>query len=642
MLLPLLLGSALGTPVVHPWVGGDRLRVQQTVGDLPVEGAELVYTPGPRGEPVLRAGVPLGDLTLDPVPSVSAALAEASALALVGATGEGRLWEPRSELVAWVDARGAAHLVWAVDASTRWPVATWRVLVDAHTGDVLRSRRTSRAALGRVYETNPAVSDVVEVELHGLQSDTSLDGEHTEIWSCLDEGPVDMMMASCDQLGRYAVPDASGDYLFDPAPGERVDPFAEVHLYHHIDTVSRYADTTWGFTHPQPIRGIGNFELANAFWGDFDGDGVADLAFGTTGDTDFAYDADVVYHEFGHSVIHGVSSIPFMGADEYGLVWDGGALDEGSADTVSMFLTGDPAIAEYAGAAFGDGPLRDLAEPRRCPDDLLGESHADGEIFGSLMWQLMADPSVGPELTAQLWYGAVTTWTEDVTWGSAGTSLLDAAAELLDAGTLDEAGHDAVVAHLEASGMLDCGRVVPLDGGRVQESYLMNLGLPGDFAVVPLGLQLSLDVPEDAGRVVLEVEELATSGYDLGYAVYVRRGEHVVHEVTEVAAMGLSFAIPREYDAVFTGSEAGVAVDLSADSELVLEPGATYYFAVGGTNLGGIAPLEMATGRIALSARWEPAEVEEAPGGCACASGSSPAAAWLLLLPLAFVARRRR
>ena len=36
---------------------------------------------------------------------------------------------------------------------------------------------------------------------------------------------------------------------------------------------------------------------------------------------------------------------------------------------------------EYAGTAGGrDGPIRDLEPDRRCPDDLMGEVHANGRV----------------------------------------------------------------------------------------------------------------------------------------------------------------------------------------------------------------------------------------------------------------------
>src|SRR5690606_8484190 len=144
-----------------------------------------------------------------------------------------------------------------------------------------------------------------------------------------------------------------GDYLFTPDPASGDDPFGEVQLYYHLDRVSAWVEDRYGFFHDEPIVGRLNFPMTNAFFGDFDGDGRGDVSFGTSEDGhDFAYDADVVYHEFGHSLVDGLGSPGFLNADAIGLDWVGGGLNEGSADVLAMLLTLDPLMAEYAGQAL--------------------------------------------------------------------------------------------------------------------------------------------------------------------------------------------------------------------------------------------------------------------------------------------------
>jgi len=91
--------------------------------------------------------------------------------------------------------------------------------------------------------------------------------------------------------------------------------------------------------------------------------------------------ADVVYHEFGHS-LHRNSIIPGVGS------WDG-ALSEGLADTFAQAITGDPAMGR--GFFMSEAPLRDLdpdGREKRWPDDVTGEVHDDGEIIGGTLWDL--------------------------------------------------------------------------------------------------------------------------------------------------------------------------------------------------------------------------------------------------------------
>jgi len=625
------------------WAAGTRVRVTQKLGSLPVEGAEMVVALDQDGAVRRTYGRMLQASPPDPNPYLEAAAAEDLAQRTVHLLGEGRLWPARSELVAFVDRTGNAHLAWAVDASLATPPSTWRVLVDAHTGALLHTTPTSRNADANVYPANPVNSEVTRVTLEGLTDTETLTGRHAEVWSCDDADVDDSLfgLSTCYVLGRHAVQDDDGHYLFAPDPGSLEDPFAEAHLYHHLDLVSEWFSSTYGFAHAEPMRGIVNFPMANAFFGDFDGDGVADVAFGQAQNgVDFGYDADVIYHEYGHSVVDGTSTIGFLRADEYGLMWDGGGLNEGTADAFSMVLTGDALTGEYAGSAFGDVAIRDLTEPRRCPDDLYGESHYDGEIWGALTWQLMEDPLVGAELTGDLLYGAVTTWTLETDWTAAGVSLLDAAADMLADGLITGQGNDAIVGHLEDFNLLDCGRVVGLDDGEEHAILLIDGGLPGDFEHMPGGVQFSLDVPEDARGLRLEVTDFTSP--KMGWMLYVRRGSHIEHRVTDLVILGVQIAVPETYDLLVEGEGSGYVLELTADSELPLEPGETYYFSVAGRNLGDIEAFGFTFSRITVrGGLFEPEVEEEEVGGCACATGSASAPWWLLFAPGLLVLYRR-
>lgn len=90
--------------------------------------------------------------------------------------------------------------------------------------------------------------------------------------------------------------------------------------------------------------------------------------------------ADVVYHEFGHS-LHANSIIEGVGQFD-------GALSEGMSDMFAAFITQDAGMGR--GFFFSDAPLRNLdpAVDKRWPDDTTGEVHDDGEIIGGTLWDL--------------------------------------------------------------------------------------------------------------------------------------------------------------------------------------------------------------------------------------------------------------
>ena len=416
-------------------------------------------------------------------------------------------------------------------------------------------------------------------------------------------------LGECAEVGPLATPDQNGDYFFDPDPPSSQDPLAEVQMYHHLDLVAHYFDETFGFAHGEAIEGIVNFELDNAFYGDADGDGAPEVAFGQGELVDFAYDADVIYHEYVHSVFDGLTDLGFFGADEYGVHFAAGGLNEGTADLFALAITLDPKLGEYAGLGFDLDAIRDLEADRQCPHDLHGEVHKDGEIWGAAGWNMIEDPAVGPEITAQLIYGAVASWGAEANlgWDNAGDSLLSTAADMLAAEVITQAQHDAIVAHVEASGMPGCERVIPLDDGLSRTLYLTHVGFLPDVDGLPATAQLSLQVPEDASALRFTVEALEGDP-GVGYTIYVREGAHVRHEVEDFGLFQVP--TPVDYDLVVPGGQAGFELLLDESSELALTPGATYYFSIASADAGaGQAGLFNA--EITVSARAEQATETE-------------------------------
>jgi len=459
---------------------------------------------------------------------------------------------------------------------------------------------------------------------------------------------------------KLALADDAGDFFFEPDPLSLDDPFAEVQMFFHLSLVAQWFDDEFGFRTDyglggDAVEGIVNFELENAFYGDADGDGVPEVAFGQGGGRDFAYDADVVYHEFGHAVFGSVVDTGNGRYDEYGRLTAPSALNEGSADLFSLVLTGDPQLGEYSGGGvLGDGAIRDLEADRHCPTDIYGESHADGEIWGSFGWNLIDEPLVGANVTAHLIFGALNRWDDEVTFASAGVALRTSADDLLETGFIDEATFASILDHMERSGLDDCGRVIPLDEGPEPTQALRGRNGNNGPRLYPIANQLSLDAPEGTVALRFYVEELFTTNPELGYRVHVQRGGHIVHVFEEDVGGGGGGGgggwrppTPEGFDFSVDGFEAGLAVELTADSNPPLVPGATYYFSILGNPSedmqgGGFA-------EITLRGEADIVPVEEAPidGGdgcqnCSSTVGGGSAPSTLALLGLIAIARRRR
>jgi hypothetical protein len=595
-----------------PFAGEELVVGRVALDHRPVFGASTLR----RGERTLRAWE-----AVDARPWPAHPLPAADARALVASRiPGGRVGAAAVE--GFLPVGGGLEPVFRVDAVLPGP-SVWALYVSAEDGRPLGAERTSREARGRVYATNPLDSGTMVVDLPGIGGEL-LDGPLVRSRSCAawTDGGSALSLADCTAFARHAVADDAGDFLYFSAPGSYRDPFAEVHLYFHADRFSRWLDDRYGLRLPYaPLWANANFPLANAFFGDFDLDGVPEVSFGTdapTG-TDFAYDADVVYHELGHAVVaEWAPSLPFLSGDAVGLEWAGGSVNEGLADVFSMIHAPDPWTGEFAGSAFGEVAIRDLTEQRRCPDDLVGEVHADGEIFASFGWQLVSDPEVGPDLVAELLAGVVPRLAADVTWERIGAAVRAAADDLERGGLAGDRAHAAILAHLEASGMESCGRVIPLDGGATAELLLVNAGLLGPLARLPGGAGLSIDVPADAQGVVV-----TASGFEgpagMGFALYGRWGEPVGHEFTVVEALGLGFATPVTYDFVVEGGAAeGLELELGSGDGPELRPGDTLYLSVASVNQGPLAPLDFVYARLDVEAEvLLPPAAPPAPTGCA-------------------------
>jgi hypothetical protein len=129
---------------------------------------------------------------------------------------------------------------------------------------------------------------------------------------------------------------------------------------------------------------------------EFGGDMIV-LGQGTR--ADFAYDGDVIYHEFGHAVVEGVAGLAYASfPDKYGYSNEALSLNEGMADTFSFIISGDPCLGEYVSEGFGamygmekHGDfycLRYADNDNLVNEDFYGESHHDGLPAVSAHWRM--------------------------------------------------------------------------------------------------------------------------------------------------------------------------------------------------------------------------------------------------------------
>jgi Zn-dependent metalloprotease len=296
---------------------------------------------------------------------------------------------------------GQPRLAYRVLLATGEP-ADWEVSVDAQTGAVIRRVDLLRRAdgAGLVADENllttpvPGMRDLVDLAGNGL-----LQGAGVSIFSFAG------FKGSAMQRQRLS---RAPDGQFTAAPD---DPrFDEQMLYYHASRARAYFRGTFGAgprggalpatAHLMQAAGKGTRPLDGAYYSPaenalFFGDGAGRAAGGLNSTS---RDADVICHEFSHSVMFRIVDMARQ-PDDFGR-----ALEEGYADYFAGTMNNDPEIGEYA--AGSPAGLRSLANSHRYPEDvnypLTGapEAHWTGMIWGGTCWDVRA--ALGPAVADAL------------------------------------------------------------------------------------------------------------------------------------------------------------------------------------------------------------------------------------------------
>lgn len=414
-------------------------------------------------------------------------------------------------------------------------------------------------------------------------------GEQKE-WTIPQYGAT-MRFRLCN-IGPKAISDENGDFYFtpdDPAkcfePNEdpqicfesvMEDDFAEVMMYYHANKMYTYFKNK-GFDRIITNSGLPslmtvvNFKLPNFYelqfnceedpnnpgWricstdkfmpfdnaafipydGSFEDFGIHDdaIVFGQGEKVDFAYDAEVTYHEFTHAMIGSTSNLAYAYFDAYGLYIDPGAMNEAFADYFSSTVSGDPKIGEYVSNATDvRGALRDLSIDVRCPDNLWGESHNDGLLLSTALWKIRTEfvKDFGDEsLLDQKIYDTLISLSEIATFSDFTQGLI---LNLKDDVSIGQDFANKAEAILKDNNILECERIMPLEGGKdlllVEGSDIIGLS-----PYVPGYLQFSYDLPDKTKKFMLDMNIYSNSmfgGGDAEIRVLMKKGSPIEFDIS--------------------------------------------------------------------------------------------------------------
>jgi Zn-dependent metalloprotease len=344
-----------------------------------------------------------------------------------------------AELVAFPTEAGG---VWAyrVMVFSEAPRGEFEVLLNAETKEVLSVQDTLRYVdgTGLVFDPNPVASTGTTTLVDNAdQANATLNNARFPVTLLALDGTGVLRGPFVDakNLNSRAT-DATNTFNFD----RNDNRFEEVMVYFHLDRAQRYIQETLGFTDVNNRRQVA---IVNAFGDDnsFYSRNDRQIRYGSGG-VDDAEDADIIVHEYGHSI-----------QDDQGMGGGGdeGAMGEGFGDyfasTVQELLsqetTGTACVGDWDAVSYDNrNPpcLRRVDGLKHFPEAADGEVHDDGEMWSALLFELRgelgADVLDTVLLESQFLLGAAASFEE------ACQALLDVDADLFSG------EHEAVIRRL--------------------------------------------------------------------------------------------------------------------------------------------------------------------------------------------------
>ena len=370
-----------------PSLSGTHFRWQQVVNGVPVYRSEIVVKVSNRGEVSsvqnnLRAGMAVGTApVLDTARAVQAGVDAVQP--------KGRALGKYTATLQVVEFDSGPRLAYLVSVPNEDPMGDWVVFVDAQSGAILgrEDQMMYATGTGRVFDPDPrtkmndaslvdnsdadaAVPFPAAYDTRTLSDITntagtySLSGPYVKIIDF--ESPVIAPVTSMD-------PNA---FQFQRNP----DSFEDVNVYFHLDQNQRY------------IQGLGFTNINNRIQeADTHGLSGADnshyipsskrLAFGDGG-VDDAEDADVVVHEYGHSIQDNI--VPGWGGGQEGAMGEGFGDYWAGTYSTSVNPTFEPSFVFNWDGHNAFWPGRVLVDSTmHYPENCCGEVHDSGTLWSS-------------------------------------------------------------------------------------------------------------------------------------------------------------------------------------------------------------------------------------------------------------------
>jgi hypothetical protein len=209
------------------------------------------------------------------------------------------------------------------------------------------------------------------------------------------------------------------------------DQFEQTMGYYWITRAQLYIQSLgFGSTLPpvnkrQQLLRINQFGGDNSFYRE--GTGKLTITLGKGG-VDDAEDAEVIVHEYGHSVQD--NQVPGFGSTP-----EAGAIGEAFGDYLAVTVSAheaptadEPCVADWDSTSYTSSIphcLRRVDGNKHYPEDLVGEVHADGEIWSRALWDIRT--VLGPKLADTIIIRAQFRFTPDISMKAAAAATIETA-----------------------------------------------------------------------------------------------------------------------------------------------------------------------------------------------------------------------
>jgi Zn-dependent metalloprotease len=421
--------------------------------------------------------------------------------------------EPRVERT-FVAGGGVAVPAYHVFFRCGNPAGDWSVMVSAEDGSILSKEdlRSGAQLLGHAYPKNPVKSGIERVPLENLVSETALTSEQTKVFTYFPalRGQVEpgtVVQGASGEGGHFL-------YASDDAR------FSEVQLYYAMETArSRFQRLGFkGFD--APMRGTVLYQdydeekkrfvgANNAFYTPFAfGDEPGMFFYLTSGNGDTSLDIDVIFHEYTHAIISELVG-PYQSTTFK-------ALNEGSADYFSSSFLDDPILGEYAARIFNTRTsfIRRADNQNRWPSNIVGEVHADGNIWSGALWDIREQ--LGGDITDEIAINAIAMLSPDAEFYDAAEAAIVAADELYGSRVSDIVALAMERRGLFSSAAQTAARAKTLESG---QSLKGSISAADSGRLMLAGQQYRVEVPNQASKLLISVTADANVRFYIRYRV---------------------------------------------------------------------------------------------------------------------------